>query len=357
MKLGIDISQIVYRGSGVARFTTGLVQAICEHDRKNEWHFFFSSLRNQIPSDVKNAITRRSFTIHEYKIPPTLLSFMWNSLHVVGIEQFTGSLDWLITSDWTEPPSKCKKATIVHDLAYIRYPETFADVIVSTQRMRMKQVKKDSDILFADSESTKQDILHYLQINDKKIVVNYPGVISERNFKPNDSHYKKTKYILTVGKREPRKNLSRLIEAFKSVATDDIKLIVVGDHGWGHTPDKKSENVQFLGYVSDEELADLYSSCLFFVYPSVWEGFGYPVIEAMSYGAPVATSNNSSLGEIAAGNAILFDPQNTEEIASVLTRLMTDKKLRSQLSEKGKKHAAQYTWKRYYEVMMKTLTV
>lgn len=128
----------------------------------------------------------------------------------------------------------------------------------------------------------------------------------------------------------------------------------MGPEGW----DKKlktSKNVRFLGYVSDEQLRALYSSCLFFVYPSVWEGFGYPVLEAMSLGAPVVTSNTSSLKEIGDNAALLFDPAKVNEIKIALRKLATDDELRKDLSHKGEQRAKEFTWKKYYDVMIKAL--
>ena len=124
MKIGLDISQMVYEGTGVSRFVHGLIQGILTHDNQNEWFFFFSSLRQRIDPKIKQLIGQKHHRLFEYKLPPTTLSFVWNTMHRMKVEKLVGNLDWFISSDWTEPPSNMKKATIIHDLVYLRYPET-----------------------------------------------------------------------------------------------------------------------------------------------------------------------------------------------------------------------------------------
>lgn len=358
MKLGIDISQIVYQGSGVGRFTNGLTRAICTYDETNEWHFFFSSFRRNLPKEIENLILKRQFKLHRQDIPPTVLSLLWNDVHFIDVQNMTGRLDWFITSDWTEPPATCKKATIVHDLAYKRYPETVASSIRSTQEKRLRWVSRESKVLFADSESTKKDIQDFLHIPPQHITVIYPGVTISVQSAKLPAILKGKKYILTVGKREPRKNLDRLIQAFNALPSKSVDLVIVGAEGWGKTPNSAdgSDHIHFMRYIPDEELSALYKNCLFFIYPSLWEGFGYPVVEAMAYGVPVATSETSSLGEIARDHAVLFDPTDISDITLAMKRLMSNAALRKHLATRGKQHAAKFTWKEYYESMIDVLT-
>ncbi len=351
MRIGIDISQIVYKGTGVSRFTEGLVKAICEYDKRNEWVFFFSSFRQSLDVSIEKLINSRGWKVTKMKLPPTGLSITWNDLHILRIETIIGKLDWFISSDWTEPPATCKKATIVHDLVYLRYPETVDPLILKTQIKRMAWVRKESALVLADSLATKDDLIELLNLKDKKIVVNYPGIEIKRANKKIEI---KKPFILTVGKIEPRKNINRLIEAFEGLNLKNVELLIVGPEGWDQNI-KVGKNVRFLGYVSDDELHALYSSCLFFVYPSIWEGFGYPILEAMSFGTPVATSNTSSLKEIGKNTALLFDPMKVNEIKNALHKLASDKKLREELSHKGRERAKEFTWKRYYDVMIKAL--
>ncbi len=362
MKIGIDISQIVYKGTGVARFTEGLVNGILEYDSKNEWTFFFSS-RQELPITIESNIHSKGQTLIKWPIPPKVLSMMWNDFHTVGSTiNPANNLDWFITSDWTEPSLPVKKATIVHDLVFKKYPETVHETILKTQQKRLDWVSKESDIIFADSKSTAADLKEYYSI-DKKVVVNYPGVDTPMEMDSNfiteiKSNFRiPDEFILTVGKLEPRKNLERLITAYNLLQKKHTKLpalVIVGMQGWD-TDIKKHDDIILPGYVNDEILTALYQSALCFAYPSIYEGFGYPVVEAMSNKCPVITSNNSSLAELATNNAALtFDPFNTEDIASKLETIITNQKLRKDLIAKGKLKAKEFTWEHYVATLLKS---
>ena len=204
MKIAIDISQVVYTGSGVARFTDGLIRAVCEYDTKNEWVFFFSSFRRNLDRSLEELIKSKGHTLIKSKLPPTLLSFLWNQLHLFSIDSIIGKMDWIITSDWSEPPSKYKKATIVHDLVYQKFPETVDEVIRKTQERRLHWVQKESSVIFADSDSTKIDLENLLAVNRNRITVNYPG-IDQPKLSAISSQKSERPFILTVGKLEQEK--------------------------------------------------------------------------------------------------------------------------------------------------------
>jgi len=363
MRLCIDISQIVFRGTGVGRFTHGLTQAIIDYDSQNKWSFFFSSLRQRLDPVLKESILKKGCVLYEYRLPPSALSFLWNTIHHVKVEKLIGMHDWFITSDWTEPPSCMKKATIIHDLVYLLYPKTVHSQILSNQKQRMRWVKRESDVIFADSMTTKTDIEKLLHIEGKRIHVNYPGVSI---LKPTEDNIQQTlqkfnlekPYILTVGKIEPRKNIAGLINAFCKLQNPPFQLIVVGPQGWDKKTTKQyaqTKMVRFLNYISDVELSALYASCLFFIYPSFYEGFGYPIIEAMRLNAPVATSNVSSMKEIAKDSALFFDPNKREDIVSTLKKLASDEILRNKLKKKGIIRSRQFLWKQYFETLVRIL--
>lgn len=364
MKIGIDISQIVHSGSGVARFTDGLVNSILENDTKNQWTFFFYSLRQSFPNSRENAIKQKGHRLIKLPLPPTAVSALWNNIHRFNIENLIGNLDWFISSDWVEPPSNLKKATIIHDLAYLRFPETIHPKILKNQTQRINWIKKESSIIFTDSLSTKKDVIDLLMINPNKIYVNYPGLNPTKllhNYKEVLSKYQIAKpYILSVGKLEPRKNLKRLIEAYSSIKEPKPDLVIVGSKGWDEEIEKiinKNEKIKLLGYLNDRDLSILYQQALFFIYPSIWEGFGFPVLEAMQNGAPVAVSNSSSLVEIAKNNAIYFDPMSVQSISQTMKRLIDDAQLRNVLKNKGVTHVKQFAWKKYYNLLINTLTI
>lgn len=374
MKIGIDISQIVYEGTGVSRFTYGLVNAILEYDKSIDWVFFFSSFRQNLDPDIEKKIRDKGYRLIKWKLPPTLLSFLWNDFHQLKILSFKLKIDfdWFITSDWTEPYLNCKKAAIVHDLVFLRHPETVDKKILRTQKKRLGWIKEESDVIFADSLSTKKDLIDLVEIDSNKLFCNYPGVeVEVPDKKQIDKTLRKYKlekpFILSVGKAEPRKNFNRLIEAFKGLKNREIDLVIAGPEGWEkekvqsiNLPAGKAgrlDNIRFLGYIDNLSLFSLYSSCLFFVYPSIWEGFGYPVIEAMKMGTPVITSGTSSLKEIAGNAALLFNPFDVDEIKNCLNMVIRDERLRESLSIKGLERSKIFTWRKYYENMINTLLV
>jgi len=362
MNIGIDISQVVYEGTGVGRFTKGLVETILHHDKINKWTFFFSAFRGKMDEKLLKEIKSSPHRFVQLPFSPQMLSFIWNTLHIIPIETFTGPLDVFICSDWTEPPAQCKKATIVHDFTYLRYPETVDSLILETQKKRMNWVKKESSYIITPSYATQHDVADFFSIPLEKISPLYSGVVIENPSKEILSDVTKkfdlTKpFILSVGKIEPRKNISRLMDAFVQTNKPDWDLVIVGPQGWGEGKgESKSNSIKCTGFVTETELHALYELCQFFVLPSLWEGFGYPVLEAMMHNKAVAASNNSSLKELVEGYGLLFDPTSTQEISSVLTTYMDSEKERSTLAQKGHEFSKQFTWERYFEGLMKVLS-
>jgi hypothetical protein len=176
MKIGIDISQLAYENTGVANFLLSLVQSLIKQDTKNEYVLFFSSMRKKVDTSQFTAY-HPNVTMKTYKIPPTVLDFLWNRLHIFSIEWFIGDIDIFISSDWTEPPTKkARKATILYDLIVYTYPKETAEKIVEVQKRKLAWVKKESNIIFCISEATKKDAEKILEIDKKKLTVMYPGL-------------------------------------------------------------------------------------------------------------------------------------------------------------------------------------
>ena len=178
MKIGIDVSQLVYSNTGVANYLENLVQCLLKVDKENEYILFFSGLRRTIQkSKFKSQNYNSKLKIKTFKIPPILLDTLWNRLHIVPIEWFIGDVDVFISSDWTQPPTKkAKKATILYDLIVHKYPNETDKKIVDTQRRRLTWVKKECDVVFCISESTKKDAMEILGIEKRKLKVIYPGI-------------------------------------------------------------------------------------------------------------------------------------------------------------------------------------
>jgi glycosyltransferase involved in cell wall biosynthesis len=177
MKIGIDISQLAYANTGVANYLENFVRALISSNKENEYILFFSSLRRNFQFSIFNFQSNPNVSIKQFKFPPTLLDFFWNKLHVFPIENFIGDVDLFITSDWTEPPAKkAKKATILYDLIVYKYPEETHSKIIKTQKRKLEWVKKESDVIFCISESTKRDAVEILGVDEKKLKIAYPGI-------------------------------------------------------------------------------------------------------------------------------------------------------------------------------------
>lgn len=193
MRIGIDISQLAFENTGVAIYLKNLVGNLLEIDKKNEYILFFSSLRKDLPISNFKFLNKSKFPnvqIKKFKIPPTVLEFLWNRLHIIPIENFIGDIDVFITSDWAESPAKrAKKATILYDLIVFKYPEETHDQtefnlfkliispnIVASQKRRLSWVKKESDKILCISESTKKDATEILGIPQDKLEVTGAGI-------------------------------------------------------------------------------------------------------------------------------------------------------------------------------------
>lgn len=321
MKIGIDISQIVYEGTGVAAYTKNLISSLKQVDQKNEYVYFGSSLRRR----------QKGF----WPFPLTLMDVLWNRLHVLPVENFIGNVDIFHSSDWVQPPTRAKKVTTIHDLVVYKYPESSHPKIVATQKRRLEWVKKECDLVIADSMATKKDIIEFLKIPEEKIRVVYPAAASEFNedAKPRLSD---KPYILTVGTIEPRKNLSRLATALEKLNLKDYELVNVGKAGWG-------DQIKGLGYVPQKDMPALYKGASLFVYPSLYEGFGLPILEAMSVGCPVATSNVSSMPEVGGDAAVYFDPLDIDDMAEKISLAL---KNANEMKKKSLVQSKKFSWKK-----------
>jgi glycosyltransferase involved in cell wall biosynthesis len=263
----------------------------------------------------------------------------------------------------------------VHDLGYRYFPDAhpaferrYLGLTTFTSSLRATRI-------LADSMATQRDLERYYHIRDSKIDIVYPGVenlkrATEAEITTARTQYKLPQhYIMFLGTLQPRKNIIRLIEAFiqflNETPTSDLSLVLAGKRGWlieaplkklldSLTPAQR-ERIIVTGYVEDRHVAALYSGALALVMPSLYEGFGFPVIEAMSCGTPVVCSNTSSLPELAGDAAILVDPLRVASIANGIAEVATNEAKRTLLIQKGKLQAAQFTWERAARQTLDTL--
>lgn len=252
------------------------------------------------------------------------------------------------------------KFVIAHDITPILFPAQHPTRSVLAHKLLMRKSLESCEKIIAVSNQTKEDIVQHYGFNDKICCI-YPGVqdFDDSIMLDEPFNISKSPFILTVGTIEPRKNHTRLIEAFDLFCKQDktVNLVIVGANGWGlnlqEVLDKSvnKDRIHFLGYVPKNELLQLYKSALISVYVSQYEGFGLPVLEAMKLGSPVITSNLGSMKEISGNAALLVDPKSANEIADAMLNLANDKLLREKLKEAGSHRAEEFTWNQFIQKM------
>lgn len=352
MKIALDVSQIVYSGTGVGNYTHSLVKSLLELETDHEFLLYAGVLRRQKYLD--NLKSLEPFSKASWKtlpVPPKIAARVFNRVNF-PIENMIGNFDVFHASDWTHPYSNRPTLTTVHDLIFKVYPETVERGVFETQEKRMSRVVEYAAHIIADSQSTKDDIVKYYYFDPDRISVIHlaadpaykPAKIKEIN-RVKKRYGIKGKYILSLGTKEPRKNLAGAVSAFRLLKDThpDLQLIIVGRYGWGTPPEFESEGIIETGFAPDEDLPPLYSGAEAFLYPSLYEGFGLPVLEAMSCGTPVVTSNVSSLPEVTGTAGILVDPKDVTAIATGIKKALKSKE---KLSAASLKRAARFTWEK-----------
>ncbi len=345
MRIGIDISQIIY-GTGVSFYTKELISNLLRVDRENSYIIFGGSLRRKNELEDFTKTLSGNFSTKFLPLPPSLLDLLWNRIHVGYIENIIGDIDVFHSSDWSQPPTRAFKVTTIHDLSAMIYPYLTPRKIFDVQTRRLLRVKEEIDRVIVPSEATKKD-LEAFGFAKEKISVIYEAAGEEfypRSEEEISNVLKKYalrgKYVLTVGVGG-RKNTERLIKAYElASAGEDMKLVLIGRPT---AKIKVGRGLIFLGQVPEADLPMLFSGSQAFVYPSLYEGFGLPVLQALSCGAPVVTSNVSSLPEVAGAAAVYVDPTQVVSISEGIRKAVRG---RLGLIKKGFEQAKKFSWQK-----------
>ncbi|HLD24583.1 MAG TPA: glycosyltransferase family 1 protein [Patescibacteria group bacterium] len=255
---------------------------------------------------------------------------------------------------WVSMP----RVMAIMDVSYLKYPELFRPQDLHKLVNWTVYSVRHAVRIITISEFSKNAIIEAYGVPKSRVVVAYPGLSMRQTTK--SSKKRGTPYILSVGTLQPRKNFVRLIEAFATLDDKKIELVIVGKKGWMYddilnAPNRYgvSDRVRFLDFVPDDELPSLYNSAACFALPSLYEGFGLPVLEAMSYGVPVVVSTSSSLPEIAGEAGIYVDPEDVSNIAKGLTQALTENNV--ERIKTGKERVKIFTWDKAAEKVMKVL--
>jgi glycosyltransferase involved in cell wall biosynthesis len=262
-------------------------------------------------------------------------------------------------------PKKIKRVTIIHDLTPIIFPQWHSFISSRLQRIFLPAIIKKASLIITNSTNTTNDLLKYFPFSSSKTAKIYPAADSFFLLNPDEISIVKQPFILSVGTVEPRKNLPQLLDAyrlFREKCDHPYQLIICGGKGWKNRKFYKKFNTHpfkndiiIKGYVSRNELKSLYSTTSAFIYPSLYEGFGFPVGEAMGCGAPCLVSNRSSLPEVGGKAVIYFDPENVEDITNKLIDLIYSVEEIADLSNKGPKQASSFSKEQFTSNLEKFL--
>jgi glycosyltransferase involved in cell wall biosynthesis len=364
--------------SGVSWCTLFLLQEIIKQDRENEYVLFYNSGRDisaQLPKfeqgNVKVIATRYPNKIFNY--------FLQKILKWPKIDKLLGGVDvfWSPHLNFTALSKDTKHILTIHDLSFLLTPEFFSlRKNVWHKILNAKKIIASADVIIAISENTKRDIIKLTGVSEKKIRIIHDGIGSEMHpvgiadeklIAIKNKYNLPDKFILYLGTIEPRKNISALISAFEQIADQpemrEFKLVIVGYDGWKNKEVYRAINYSkfknrliLIGYIENSEKIYFYNLCTIFCYPSFYEGFGLPILEAMACGAPVIASNLSSMPEVAGNAALLIDPADENTISQAIFALAGDKKLQELYSSRGIERAKLFSWKKSAEKWLKMLS-
>ncbi len=360
MKVAIDYTSALKQSGGIGRYTRGLITTLAQLDNENRYTLLVTP--DAPPDDLQIFQTYPNFDHKIYPLPERWMTIAWHRLYLpVPVEWFAGSIELFHSPNFILPPtSRAKTLLTVHDLSFIRHPQ---GAVQSLRTWLMKVVPRSiarADHILADSHSTRQDLTEIFHVDPAAITVVGAGV--EDRFVPvTDETELETvrqryrlpeEFVLGLGTLEPRKNFTGLIEAYQqSPVQETHHLVIAGGKGWLYDDifsraesSPVADRIHFIGFVADGDLPALYSLADIFAYPSHYEGFGIPVIEAMACGVPVVCANNSCLPEVAGPAALQITATDTIALADALHRLATDELLRQQAIDRGFRQARKFSW-------------
>ena len=359
-RFGFDAKTGLPNRVGSGEFCYQLLRAIYNIDKKNEYFIF---LPEKPTSDMPKESKNWHYVVFSGKLW-TLVGLsrrLWNYRNKVDV--FFSPTHYLPFS--TTRPS----VIAILDISYLHFPQLFKKRDLYQLKLWGRYSLGKARRIITISKSSKNDIIKAYGVLEDKISVVYPGIKIGKDSKSEmrTSTLKEKfgideDFILFVGTLQPRKNIEKLIEAFSMLKNKNIILVVVGKKGWMFekimsAPQKfgVSDRVKFLHSVTDEELPIFYKNAMCFVLPSLYEGFGLPVLEAMQYGCPVLTSNVSSLPEAGGDAAIYSDPQSVEDMAEKINRVVSSQKTREEMVKKGLEQIKKFSWEKSAEKTIKLL--
>lgn len=367
MRIGIDYTAAVRQGAGIGRYTRQLVTAATALDSQNEYVLIVAGAGIPDAASRVGPVARRAnVRVVILPVSDRILNGLWHRLRLpLWVELAGGAMNVFHSPDFTLPPVRRAQTILtVHDLSFIRVPECAHPKLRSYLMRAVPASVRRADIVLADSECTRADVIELLNVNPDRVEVVYPGV--EQRFRHERDvrvlravrmrYALPERFVLGLGTLQPRKNLERLIEAYGRLHGEvgsQIKLVIAGGAGWMYQSIFRrveelglQDAVCFPGYVADPDLPALYTMAELFAFPSLYEGFGLPPLEAMACGTPVVTSNVSSLPEVVGDAALMVDPLDVAALADAMRRALSGRPLREEMVQRGTAQARRFTWRR-----------
>lgn len=361
MHIGIDAHAIGRQQGGNETYIRGLIRALAEVDGQNRYTLYLANADAATEWRDDFCLRFPNFNVRLLPPPTPLVKVPL----ILTYELRRRPVD-VLHVQYTSPPF-CPAPVVatIHDLAFEHMPETFTRRGSFQLKLTVRRTARRAARIATVSEYSRQDILRTYKLPPEKVAVTYNGVESHfitQNESPSEAEDIRRRFgvggdfLLAVGSLQPRKNLVRLIRAYSRLRNENgdftAQLVIVGRKLWladeifaEVKKQRWAEDVILTGYVEDQDLPKLYRAATAFVYPSLFEGFGLPPLEAMACGTPVVTSNVSSLPEVTGKAALLIDPKNESELASALLRITGDQSLRAKLREQGIEQARKFTWR------------
>ncbi len=362
MKIGVDLRTLMNGGkSGIPGFTYNLLLNLLREDTQNNYFGFFNAYKNTNLPELQN------IEIKSLGLPNKILNSSLKFLNYPKLDKLLDSeIFYMPHFNFNSLSDKSYKIITVHDLSFIRYPEFFSFKNNAWHKMiEAKKTLQKFNKIIAVSKNTKEDIMELFKIPEEKIEVIYSGIddkysVLEKN-SPNLQEVKTKyklpeKFILSLGTIEPRKNIDSLIKAFDIFCEESdssYSLVIAGGFGWKYKnvlneyqKAKHKDKIIFTGFIDEEDKNAFYNLSNLFVFPSYYEGFGFPPLEAMKTGTPVIAAANSSLLEILGNSAYFIDPYDISDLSNAIKNVCQNEKIRDSLIKRGKEKASSYTWQK-----------
>jgi glycosyltransferase involved in cell wall biosynthesis len=342
VRIVVDVSPLSHQRTGVGNYVRGSLLGLAEASAGEHELVAFAPATGRGRREIEAALAGIDVERRLPVLPAAhAVRTLWSRVGAPPAERFLGRLDVLHFSDWMYPPQRAGvRSTMVHDVVPLHFPGW---VHGRTRRMhgaKYRNTARTCDVVIVNSRFTGTDVAETLGIPAEKIHVAYPGV--DVGFAPGGSRVDLGRpYALTVATLEPRKNLATLLDAYRRLGDPELALAVAGAAGWGDQPSLDVPGVIRLGYTPHDELPGLYRGAAVFVYPSLYEGFGMPVVEAMACGVPCVVSSHASLDEACGDAAVRVAPRDADALREAIVRAIAE---RDELVPRGLAHAQSFTW-------------